>query len=101
MSDLKTESQLEKEIADKKKELEALKLKNKNSARGRAIKELEEFTDEEKIKAFDSLYSHAALDLKEAVKGVEVAEHWAWEAQMNLLARDRQLFWDYYNSLNS
>lgn len=93
---------LEKEIADKQKELVALKEKNKLSARGKAVKELIEFTDEEKIKGFEAIYSAGMGVLKEAEENGYVSDsesQWAFEAQMLTVARDNRLFWDYYNSL--
>jgi len=96
------EEALEKEIADKKKELEQLRAKNRTSERSNAIKEIDEFTDEEKIEGFEAIHAAGMVVLKEAEENGYVREdesQWAFEAQMGAIARDNKLFWDYYNSL--
>ena len=64
---------------------------------------MEEWTDEQKIAAFDQIYNYAneMLESEEEFPGRESdEEHYAWELIMELcLGRDAQSFWDYYNSL--
>jgi len=99
------EEQLEKEIADKKEELLKLQEEKSNSNRRNAVKELSEFTDEEKIAEFDKMYIRAKNDL-ESIEGEDYCEdndedNDAWMAQMEVLARNNNLFWKYYRSLQN
>jgi hypothetical protein len=59
---------LEQEIKDAKKKLEELEKKAKTDNRSLAIKSLEEYTNEEKIKFFDKLYENALEELEELEK---------------------------------
>ena len=68
--------------------------------RSKAIKKLEEYTIEEKCDAFDKIYASAVSDFEDAEKQKEPSTHWAWEAQMKLMARNNSLFWKLYNSFN-
>jgi len=93
---------LEKEIAEKQEKLKQMKDANKTSARSKAVKELSEFTDEEKIKGFEAIHAAGMSVLKDAEeKGYtsESESQWAFEGQMGAIARDNKLFWAYYNSL--
>ena len=95
---------LEREIAEKKVELERLKEVSKQSGRNKAIKDLSEYTIEEKVKKFDSLYRDAEATLVTAESGDydednDDDEHYTWEALMGLLARDSDTFWVYFNNL--
>ena len=93
-----TISQLEKEIAEKQKLIRQLKKTSKSEA----IKELSEYTVEEKVKFFDDTYASALsmLNQKENDEiGDEVETQYDWEANMELLAKDHDKFWKYWNSL--
>ena len=96
------EEELEKEIAEKQEQLRKIKDANKTSIRSKAVKELSEFTDEEKIKGFEAIHAAGIAVLEEAEKNGYVREdesQWAFEFQMETIARDNELFWKYYNSL--
>lgn len=89
---------LEAEIRQKRAELEAL-LQAKNSS---CIVPLREFSNEEKYTAFNRLYEHAHGVLERTKTSGwkdEDEDHYAFEALMEILTRDRQAFWKYYNSL--
>lgn len=93
---------LEKELLDAKLKLEQAREKEKYSARNLAIKDLSEFTDEEKIKKFDALYESAMYSIKEVERTGfvnEDDEHYSWEDLITIPARDKDKFWKYYNSL--
>lgn len=67
-----------------------------------AIKKLEEFTTDEKIKKFDKLYNSSLSELEEFETKKyhdEELKQYAWEASMEILARDKDIFWEYYNSI--
>lgn len=94
--------EIEREIAEKKKQLAELKEREKFSKRNEAVKSLEEYTIDEKIKFFDDLYasSLSMLDEKEQGElGDEIDTQYDWEANMNILARDTEKFWKYWGSL--
>ncbi len=101
----KTSEQLKKEIKEKQAELEKLEKEEANKKRQLAVKDLSEYTSEEKIKAFDKLYASAAFNLHEREDNGRLGdkdddeEHYSWESLMELLARNKTKFWDYYNSL--
>ena len=93
---------LEKELLDAKLKLEQAREKEKHSTRNLAIKDLSEFTDEEKIKKFDALYESAIYSIKYLEdNGFESKddEHYSWEELISLPAREKDKFWKYYNSL--
>ena len=94
---------LKREIAEKKAELARLEKLESDSIRTEAIKPLSEYTDEEKIEEFDAIYNSALTMLGEAEEnGSENDnddEHYTWEQVMELLARKKEKFWNYYNSL--
>ncbi len=91
---------LEAEIAQKKAELEALLQAKKASC----IVPLREFSVEEKCAAFNKLYEHAH-GVYERTKAAgfkdDDEDHYAFEALMEILSRDTQAFWKYYNSLKT
>lgn len=91
---------LEKEIEAKKAELARAKKKLASQQRDLAIKKLEEYTPEEKISFFDSIYKSALSMLVKKKKGEsnEDDETYTWEEVMEILARERKVFWKYYNS---
>ena len=98
-------TKLEREIAEKKTELDRLKDLKKHEGRRKAVKELSEYTVEEKVAKFDSFYRDAEATL-DAIESGDYHEdnddaHYTWEAVMGLLARDSATFWGYYNNFLS
>lgn len=95
------EEQLEKEIAEKQKELEALR--KKQGLRDKVIKPLSEYSIEEKCAWFDGCYRDAENTLYKKEAGEyykdEDDAQYLWEDMMTLIARDREQFWKYFNSL--
>ena len=98
-----TEKQkLQRELAEAKAKLEKLERQEKIDIKDGAIKKLSEYTDSEKIKFFDKLYKSAESELSSTEeKGYhdEDSVHYAWEEYFSILAKDKKLFWDYFNSL--
>ena len=93
---------LEKQIEDAKSKLKELEEKEKNSERNEALRKLSEVTDEEKITFFDRMYKSALSELKEVVKTGyhnEDYPHYAWESYIQILARDTDKFWKYWNKI--
>jgi predicted RNase H-like nuclease (RuvC/YqgF family) len=92
---------LEKELAETKKKLKELKKQEKKSKRNLAIRDLSEVTALDKIKFFDMMYNSSLEELKQLEKEHyhdEDAEHYAWEASIEILAKDHTAFWEYWNS---
>lgn len=83
--------------------MKRLEEKQKNSRRNAAVKPADEYTDEEKIRIFDEMHAEALrmLAVKENgdLQPCEDDTHYTWESVMSLLARDKTLFWSYWNSL--
>ena len=93
---------LQQQIEEAQRKLEELEEKEKNSERIEAIKNLDEFTTEEKVKFFDSMYKSALAELNTTIgHGYhnEDCEHYAWEEFIVILAKDYNLFWKYWNSI--
>lgn len=93
---------LKKEIETKKQQLRELEELEAKSLRDEAIKPLSEFTIEEKIARFDGMYNFAKSCLEfteENGYSNEDDEHYAWEEIMTLLAKNRNKFWKFYNSI--
>ena len=91
-----------KEIEEKKRELLELEKKEKLVARGYAIKDLSEFSDDEKIKMFDKMYKSAESSLEQSIKDGYHDEdnmHYGGEEYFEILARNKKDFWDFYNSI--
>lgn len=88
---------LKSEIAKKQAELAALVAAESEKDKSEAIKDLSEYTTDEKVAKFDSLYK-SALSMLES-KGSEDDAHYTWEDVMSLLSKDHKKFWKYYNSL--
>ena len=91
------------EIEAKKKELEQLEQKEKLESRVNAIKDLEEFTIEEKVKIFDKMYKSALSSIEESIKDGYHHEdnmHYGGEEYFEILARNKKDFWDFYNSID-
>lgn len=93
---------LTQQIADAKAKLELLEKQEKNSKRNNAIKDISEYTNEEKIKFFDKLYRAAyaeLVELENTGNHDEDCAQYAWEEYISILARDHKLFWKYWNKL--
>ena len=98
-----TEKQiLQQQIEDAKRKLDELEEKEKNSERKDAIKNLNEYTTEEKIKFFDKMYKSALSELNEVEQKCyhdENYTHYAWEEYIEILVRDNDKFWKYWNKI--
>ena len=94
---LSKKERLEAELAQKMAELASLK----DVETG--IVALEDYTVEQKVKFFDSLYNSALSHVKEVeTEGWvdEDAEHYMFEDVMSILnIEDTEAVWNYYNSL--
>jgi hypothetical protein len=94
---LSKKERLEAELAQKMAELAALE----DVETG--IVALEDYTVEQKVKFFDSLYNSALSHVKEVeTEGWvdEDAEHYMFEDVMSILnIEDTEAVWNYYNSL--
>jgi len=94
--------EIQKEIEYKKiaiKELEKLK---KLEIRHLAVKDLSEFTMQEKCEKFDKLYNLALSVLTEAETNKyfdENESHFDENDFFEIIARDETTFWEYCNSL--
>lgn len=91
---------LRKEI--KEKELERLEKEEALSKRKEAVRALSEFSDEEKISIFNSLYEESLadlIDLEEKGYADEDSPHYAYESFLEIVARDKRKYWNYRNSL--
>jgi len=99
---METKDKLKREIAEAKLRLKQLEKQEKNFNRNNAIKKLSEYTNEEKIKFFDEMYKNALLELKEVEKSKyhnENCVQYAWESYIQILMKNHDLFWNYWNSL--
>lgn len=98
------EQEIEREILEKQEELRKLKEIRKNSTRSRAVKELEEYSIEEKVEFFDKMHRYAINELGELERGEYCEDndndHYGWEELMKIIARDEKSFLDYYNSFS-
>jgi hypothetical protein len=95
---------LEAEIAENKAKIAQLEERNRRSGRSLAIRELSEMTDSEKIGAYDALHT-SALNYVERVETSGYSDddehHYAWEEFLSIVARDKNVFWKYYNKLTN
>lgn len=94
--------QVKAEIESKKRELEALEKSLSMDTRKMAIKDLSEFSDEEKIIEFDKIYNIVLNVVEEAEKNSYIDEdtdHYVYEDVMSIIARNKKDFWKYFNSL--
>lgn len=91
---------LKREITEAKNRLKVLEKQEKETKKDLAIKKLKEFTDQEKIKFFNNMYNTAKNELEDHEKGDndEDNDHYAWEEYIVILARDKEPFWEYWNS---
>jgi len=98
---LSKREKLEAELAQKQAELAALNEQEREASN--AIVPLENYTDEQKIKFFDSLYNSALSHVKEVeAEGWidEDAAHYMYEDAMSILnIENPRAMWNYYNSL--
>ena len=95
-------AELEKQLSEARRKLQELDIRESDKDYKNAIKDLSEFTEKEKISHFDTIYGNA-IDMVYAAKNGETSdedEHYAWESIMEIVARDREKFWKYYNKLN-
>lgn len=94
---------LKKEIANKQAMLDKLIAQDKNKNK-EVIKSLEDYTIEEKEAFFNKVYAKALAALNEEIKNGRKEdsddEHYVWEEMMEILAKDKRKFWDYWNSLS-
>lgn len=92
-----------KEIEAKQKQLAQLEEQEANSLRNMAIKPLHEFTPEEKVAFFDEQYNNVITYYLKPIEDEgyvnEDDEHYAWEELMVTVARNKDTFWKYFNSL--
>lgn len=97
-----SKEELKRAIEEKRKELEELEKLEKVYDRNLIVKELSEFTDEEKIKIFDYLYKSSLEDLetleREGYQDEDSAQY-VYEDFLEIVARDKKLYWKYRNSL--
>jgi hypothetical protein len=92
-----------KEIEDKKRELQLLEEKERIAFRDDAICSLEDFTIEDKVKAFDTLYNSIlnSISIMEE-KGYydDDEEHYLWEETITMIiTKNPNKFWKYFNSI--
>lgn len=95
---------LKKEIEERRAELAKLEAQEIKDSKKEAIKDLSEFSNDEKIKIFDALYNYSKDELEEVENTGytdEDSDHYAWETLITILARDNKKFWKYYNSLTN
>jgi hypothetical protein len=92
---------LEKQILDAKNKLAELENAEKISNRNETIKPLSEYSDQEKIDFFDKLYESAESELKDLEKTGYTDKQYAWESYITILARDKNKFWKYWNSIDN
>lgn len=93
---------LEKQIEEAKLKLKLLEEQEKKSERNEALKKLSEFTVDEKVAFFDKMYNSALSELKDVIKRGyhdEDCPHYAWESYIEILARDKKKFWEYWRKL--
>ena len=90
------------QISDAREKLQKLEERERNSKRNDAIKEISEYTSEEKIQFFDKLYDSAYTELVSVEENHcrdDDSDHYTWEEMIQILARDKNKFWKYWNSL--
>ena len=94
---------LKKEIREKEQELERLKKEEQLSNRKEIVRELSEFSDEEKIAIFNKLYKEAIDDLihlEDKGYSDEDSAYYAYESLLEIVAKDKKEYWNYRNSLS-
>ena len=99
------EEKIEEEILKKQQEIERLKTRlNTKTFPTDIIKDLSEFTVEEKCNKFDKFYNSAIGTIKRVQEEEYLSEdedHYAFEEIMNIVARDDKSneFWKWFNGL--
>jgi len=92
---------LKNKIIAAQKELDELeKLESDNEC----IKNLEDYTPEEKIEFFDKMYQSAWDELDELRNNGYSNEDnagYVWETYIEILAKNKKEFWNYWNSLSN
>ncbi len=94
---------LKREIEERKRQLALLEAQAKQDEEMIAIKNLSEFTTNEKIEAFDKLYNSAysvVVGVRKNGYNDEDTPHYLYEEMMSIIARDKKAFWKYFNSLS-
>ena len=95
---------LQIELAETKAKLEKLEQLEKQSDKDLAIRKLEDISTEEKVAFFDSMFKSALSELTELEENgwtSEDNEIYGWESYIEILANDRDSFWNYWNSLDN
>lgn len=93
---------IREEIRKAQEKLAELERLEKLEGRNDAIKSLDEFTVEDKVKFFDNMYKLAEKDLKDAEENCStesIDDNYGFEAYIEILARDKDRFWSYWNSI--
>jgi len=99
------EEKIEEEILKKQQEIERLKTRlNAKTFPTDIIKDLSEFTVEEKCNKFDNFYNCAVDTIKRVIEEEYLSEdedNYAFEELMNIVARDNKNveFWKWFNGL--
>ena len=101
MEQEKSRQEIIAEIERNKKLLAELEQEEKNSLKNETIKKLSEYTIEEKVAKFDTMYNSALNELEELEKSGYSWDnvHYAWENYIEILSKDKNKFWKYWNSL--
>lgn len=93
---------LKREIENKKYELSILEEQEADLLKKEAIRLISDYTDKEKIEKFDAIYAFANSCLilsQENEFHNEDNESYAHEIVMEVMAKDKEKFWKYYNSI--
>jgi len=101
---MKNRTELLRKIEEGKQALVELEKLQNDNMKSLAITDLEEYTDEEKIKFFDKMYKNALSELVNYETGRyhdDDCDHYAWEEYIQILSRDRTSFWKYWNSISN
>lgn len=100
---LSRKERIQSDLERKRKELEDLE-KSLEKGEDRPIKSLEDWTDEEKIEFFDTMYNFSLKHVQEREDSGyddEDTDHWYFEEGIKVLydPKNRSEFWKWYNSL--
>lgn len=99
---IESKKDLEKVIADAQEKIKLIEENEKLLIRNEAIKSLSEYTGLEKINFFDKLYNKAyeeLIDLEENNRDDDSVDN-AWKAYIEILAKDKIKFWNYWKNRN-
>ena len=97
------EEKLQKEIKDAQEKLRLLKESEKFSKRNEVIKQLKDYSTDEKVEWFNKMYANAKEELEELEeKGYSDDDnvHYAWKTYITILAKTDKEFWNYWNSFD-